>query len=263
MLPLSASQHQSARFLIFFSRMSPILTSVLLGLTAAGANVFGGAIIVQKHWERSYLRYFVALGAGFMLATALVEMVPESIELRGARAGFLILLGYLLIHFFEHTVTPHFHFGEETHADEFVHTHKSYSVLVGLLIHTFFDGIAIASGFIVSNWLGWLIFFAVFLHKIPEGFTVASVMLASGSSRGYAWGASVMLGAATVAGVMTMAVFRHEVSFGLPLSAGVTIYVAASDLIPEVNKEPGVRMALLVFVGVACVFVLDRFFHIH
>lgn len=243
--------------------MSPILTSLLLGLTAAGANVFGGAIIVQKHWERSYLRYFVALGAGFMLATALVEMVPESIELRGARAGFLILLGYLLVHFFEHTVTPHFHFGEETHADEFVHAHKGYSVLIGLLIHTFFDGIAIASGFIVSNWLGWIIFFAVFLHKIPEGFTVASVMLASGRSRGFAWGASVMLGVATVAGVMTMAIFRHEVAFGLPLSAGVTIYVAASDLIPEVNKEPGVRMALLVFVGVACLFALDHFFHVH
>jgi ZIP family zinc transporter/zinc and cadmium transporter len=51
------------------------------------------------------------------------------------------------------------------------------------------------------------------------------------------------------------------VSFGLPLSAGVTIYVAASDLIPEVNKEPGVKMALLVFVGAACMFLLDRFFH--
>ena len=162
--------------------------------------------------------------------------------------------------FFEHTVTPHFHFGEETHADEFVHAHKGYSVLIGLLIHTFFDGIAIASGFLVSQALGWIIFLAVFLHKIPEGFTISSVMLASGRSRAFAWGASVALGIATVAGVMTMAIFRHEVSFGLPLSAGVTIYVAASDLIPEVNKEPGVKMALLVFVGTACMFLLDRFF---
>jgi ZIP family zinc transporter/zinc and cadmium transporter len=243
--------------------MSPILTSVLLGLTAAGANVFGGAIIVQKNWQRSYLRYFVALGAGFMLATSLVEMVPESIQLRGPRAGFLVLLGYLLVHFFEHTVTPHFHFGEETHAHEFIHAHKGYSVLLGLLIHTFFDGIAIASGFIVSDWLGWIIFLAVFMHKIPEGFTIASVMLASGRSRGFAWGASVLLGLATIAGVMTMAAFGREVGFGLPLSAGVTIYVAASDLIPEVNQETGVRMAVLVFVGAASMFVLDRFFHIH
>jgi zinc and cadmium transporter len=241
--------------------MNPILLSILLGLTAAVANVFGGAIIVQKNWDRSYLRYFVALGAGFMLATSIVEMVPASVAMRGKTAAFLILVGYLIIHFFEHTVTPHFHFGEETHRDEFVDAHKGYSVLMGLLIHTFFDGIAIASGFLVSNWLGWIIFLAVFLHKIPEGFTVTSVMLASGRSRGTAWGASVLLGGATVAGVLTMAIFRHEVNAGLPLSAGVTIYVAASDLVPEVNKEPGVRMALLVFIGAGCLFLLDRFLH--
>ena len=243
--------------------MHPILLSLLLGLSAAAANVFGGAIIVQRRWERAYLKYFVALGAGFMLATALVEMVPASLELRGRSAGFLVLLGYLVIHFFEHTVTPHFHFGEETHRDQFVQAHKGYSVLMGLIIHTFFDGIAIASGFIISDWLGWVIFMAVFLHKIPEGFTIASVMLASGRSRGIAWGASVILGAATLAGVMTMAVFRHQVAFGLPLSAGVTIYVAASDLIPEVNREPGVGMALIVFVGVVFLFLLDRLFHVH
>jgi ZIP family zinc transporter/zinc and cadmium transporter len=197
--------------------MHPILLSILLGLTAAAANVFGGAIIVQKNWERAYLKYFVALGAGFMLATAIVELFPASIALQGKSAAFWVLVGYLIIHFFEHTVTPHFHFGEETHADEFVHSHTGYSVLIGLLIHTFFDGIAIASGFIVSNWLGWIVFLAVFLHKIPEGFTVASVMLAGGQSKKVAWGASVLLGAATLAGVLTMALFRHQVSYGLPL----------------------------------------------
>ena len=243
--------------------MHPITTSILLGLTAAAANIFGGAIIVQRHWERRYLRYFVAIGAGFMLGTALVEMGPESLEIRGKTAALLILLGYLIIHFFEHTVTPHFHFGEETHHDEFVHSHTGYSVLLGLIIHAFFDGIAIASGFLVSNWLGWIIFLAIFLHKIPEGFTISSVMLASGRSRGIAWGASIILGGATLAGVLTMAVFRHHVASGLPLAAGVTIYVAASDLVPEVNKEPAMKMAVLVVVGAALFLLLDHLFHVH
>jgi ZIP family zinc transporter/zinc and cadmium transporter len=136
-------------------------------------------------------------------------------------------------------------------------------VLLGLIIHTFFDGIAIASGFIVSDWLGWVIFLAIFLHKIPEGFTIASVMLASGQSRRTAWGASMLLGASTLAGVLTMALFRHQVSYGLPLSAGVTIYVAASDLMPEVNREPGVRMALVVLLGVGLLFLLDTLVHVH
>jgi len=242
--------------------MNPILLSVLLGLTAAAANVFGGALIVQRNWERRYLRYFVALGAGFMLATALVEMVPESLELSGRNGAVLVLLGYLIVHLFEHTISPHFHYGEETHAEEFADAHKRMSVLFGLMIHTFFDGIAITSGFLISPWLGWVIFLAVFLHKIPEGFTVTSVMLASGLSKGKSWFASVMLGLATLAGVLTMVAGQHAVGYGLPLAAGVTIYVAASDLMPEVNREPGVGMAVVVFVGVAVLFLLDRLFHL-
>ena len=240
--------------------MNPITLSILLGLTAAAANGLGGAVIVQKNWDRRYLRYFVALGSGFMLATALMEMLPESIQLAGANAPLLILVGYFLVHLFEHTVTPHFHFGEETHAEEFLAVHKGYSVLFGLAIHTFFDGISIASGFLVSSWLGWVIFLAVFLHKIPEGFTAASVMIASGRSKGVAWAASGILGAATLAGVVTMSIFSRAISAGLPLSAGVTLYVAASDLIPEVNKEPGISMAVVSFVGVAIVFMLHHFF---
>jgi zinc and cadmium transporter len=242
--------------------MNILVLSLLLGLTAAAANVFGGAILVQRHWDRRYLKYFMAVGAGFMLATSILEMIPQSIALTGEKAPLLILVGYFLIHFFEHAVTPHFHFGEETHHDE-VGGHRSTSVLVGLLIHTFFDGIAIASGFLVSRYLGWIIFLAVFLHKIPEGFTITSVFLASGSSRAKSWGASALLGAGTFAGVLAMAMTRHGVDVGLPISAGVTIYVAASDLIPEVNREQGVAMPLLVFAGVALMKGLDIAFHVH
>jgi ZIP family zinc transporter/zinc and cadmium transporter len=75
-----------------------------------------------------------------------------------------------------------------------------------------------------------------------------------------AWGASALLGIATLAGVLIMIGLRTGVTIGLPISAGVTIYVAASDLIPEVNREPGVGMALVVFVGVGLMFLLDHLF---
>jgi zinc and cadmium transporter len=240
--------------------MSALALTVILGLTAALADGVGGLIIIQGHWDRRYLRYFMAVGSGFMLATALIEMLPESLRIAPQRAPVFILLGYFIVHLFEHTLTAHFHFGEETHEDEFLHSHKSYSVLVGLIVHTFFDGIAIASGFLVSNWLGWLVFLAVFLHKIPEGLTVGSVMLASGHSRRMAFISSVILGASTLLGVFTMRALQPMLHLGLPLSTGVTLYVAASDLIPEVNKEPGIRVALLVFVGVAVLVVLDYWF---
>jgi ZIP family zinc transporter/zinc and cadmium transporter len=107
-----------------------------------------------------------------------------------------------------------------------------------------------------------VIFLAIFLHKLPEGFTVASLMLASGQSRRVALTSSAILGGATLAGVGLMYLLQGAVSDALPFSAGVTLYVAASDLIPEVNREPGAGVALLVFLGVALMFGLKTLFHI-
>lgn len=249
-----------------------ILLAGLLGVVAAAANLLGGVLVAHRQWSRRYLKYFIALGAGFMLATALIEMVPESVKLRAGRADsmfggtdavfILVLAGYFVVHFFEHTVAPHFHFGEETHHEEVHGAHASYTALLGLIIHTFFDGVAIASGLLVSTWLGGIIFLAIFLHKIPEGFTVASIMLASGQGKMAALTSSVILGAATLAGVALMFVLRGTLGDALPFSAGVTLYVAASDLIPEVNHEPGVGMAILVFLGVAVMVALKALFHL-
>jgi zinc and cadmium transporter len=243
--------------------MDSFTLSVLLGLTAGAANTVGGAVLLQRRWSREYLKYFVALGAGFMLAAAFLEMIPESFALAGSDAALYILIGYLIVHFAQHTLAGHFHFGEETHHEAFVHAHTGYSVLFGMMVHCFFDGIAIASGFLVSHWLGWIIFVAVFLHKLPEGFTVTSVMLAAGRTRRMALGASALLGVATLAGVVGMGALARGVAVALPLSAGVTIYVAATDLMPEVNREPGIKMALVFFLGVGLLFLLNLLFHPH
>ncbi len=244
------------------SNPSHTLLAVALGLTAAAANLAGGLLIVRRDWSQRYLKYFIALGAGFLLATAFLEMIPESLNLGGRTALVFVLAGYLLVHFFEHTLAPHFHFGEETHLEEVTPEHVSYAAVLGLVIHAFFDGVAIGSGFVVSAWLGGVIFLAVFLHKLPEGFTAASLMLASGRSRRAALGAAAMLGAATLVGVLLMNLLRTQVQQTLPLSAGVSIYVAASDLMPEVNREPGVRMALVVFLGVAIMLALRYLLHV-
>jgi len=257
---------------MFSTDTTRIAVGALLGLTAAGANVLGGSLVTHREWSRRYLHYFIALGAGFMLATALLEMIPESLKLQaetgsiffhGAGSVFLFVLGgYLLVHFFEHTVAPHFHFGEETHHEEISGAHASYAALLGLVIHTFFDGVAIASGLLVSTSLGVVIFLAIFLHKLPEGSTVASLMLASGQSRRMAFLSSVILGGSTLLGMGLMFAFGNVVSDALPFSAGVTLYVAASDLIPEVNREPGPMMALLVFLGVAILLGLKALFNV-
>jgi zinc and cadmium transporter len=233
-----------------------------LGLIAAAGNLIGGYFVVRRDWSRRYLQYFLALGAGYMLAVSFLDVIPESIRLSGERALLFVLLGFFLVHLFEHTIAPHFHFGEETHLDEMSHHHARNTILLGLIIHTFFDGVAIAAGFLVSVWLGTMIFVAVFLHKLPEGFTVASVVLASGQGRRNAIFAAGLLGAATLLGVLLTSVLQSQLKYALPISGGVTLYVAATDLLPEVNREPNWRMALLVFVGVATVLIMQQLFHV-
>jgi zinc transporter ZupT len=227
-----------------------------LGLFAGLADYLGGFLLVRRSPSARALRYFVALGAGFMLSAALLEMLPEAFAVNLHFAAPLILAGYCGVHLLEHTLVPHFHFGEETHHHEFISAKSSYSVLLGLATHTFFDGIAIGSGFVISSWLGWVLFVAVFLHKVPEGFTVASVMLAGGQGQKAALNSALFLGATTVLGVLAINLEPSWVKVGLPLSAGVTIYVAATDLVPEVNREPGVRMAMVFFAGVVLFFLL-------
>jgi ZIP family zinc transporter/zinc and cadmium transporter len=234
--------------------------SLTLGIVAGLANLFGGAIVSARPWSRAFLSLFIALGAGFMLATAITEMVPESLILAPRSGPALILLGYFIVHYFEHAWPAHFHFGEETHTDKFVNPSVAYTALAGLTIHTFFDGVAITSGFLVSPWLGTVIFGATILHNVPEGFTMASIMVAAKRSRSAGLMAAGVLGISRIVGVLAMALAHRWVNYGLALSAGVTLYVAASDLIPEVNKMARPKYALAVAAGVAMVLVMRYFF---
>jgi zinc transporter ZupT len=254
------------------------MTSLLLfGLLAAAANVLGGLVLIKSGAHRlgeRFLKYLVALGAGFMLAAIFIEILPTTIDVwtRSSQgkseavsgAMTLLLAGYLSIQFFEHTLAPHFHFGAETHPESFMRPSAAYAAVGGLWIHTFFDGVSIASAFLVNFKVGILVFIAILLHKMPEGFTVASIMLATGHSTQKALIATAAIGAATIAGVIGVGILdarmSNAVGYALPFSAGVTLYVAASDLIPEVNhkEERNPRVSIVVFAGVALFYLLHR-----
>jgi len=216
-------------------------------LIAASANVLGAVAVTSRaRWSMRALDGMVALSAGFMIAVSLGELLPESIARGGRAAALAALAGYLLVHLTQHTFARHFHFGEETHE---VTASVSASALVGLLLHTFFDGVAIASGFAVSPALGFLVFMAVVLHKLPEGLAISSLFLAAGAGRRAALGAATALGVATVAGVLLTEYLTGLQAIGLAISAGVTLYVAASNLVPQFQSKPGWRMPISFFAG--------------
>jgi ZIP family zinc transporter/zinc and cadmium transporter len=231
------------------------VSTLWFAVAAALGNLAGALAVVRS--SRRELRVIdacLAFGAGFMLAVAMLGVLPEVLR-DGTDGALYVLIGYFAVHLAQHVLTPHFHFGEETHR---VSRSAGISALLGLTLHTFFDGVAIASGFLVSGELGVLLFLAVLLHKLPEGVTIASVMVAGGQTRARALGAAAVLGLATILGVVLTEVVAPLATHGLALSAGVTIYVAASNLVPEFQAKRGWPSALAFFGGAMGFFLTER-----
>src|SRR2546422_435095 len=125
----------------------PVSNAFGYALVAALGNVVGALAVTRRAArELALIEHFVAFGAGFMLAVALVEVLPEAFARSGTVAPALVLAGYLAVHFTQQTLTPHFHFGEAAHA---VNRVAGTSALVGLLLHTLFDCVARARGVVV------------------------------------------------------------------------------------------------------------------
>jgi zinc and cadmium transporter len=231
-------------------------TALLYTAVAASANIIGAAAVVShSRWSVRALDNMIALSAGFMVSVALLDLIPDAINIHGESAAVVILIGYLLVHLTQHTLAPHFHFGEEVH-----HVTKlvSFSALAGLMLHTFVDGVAIASGFGVSHALGLLVFVAILLHKLPEGLAISSLFLASGESRGAALGASGALAASSLLGALLTQQVPILGQYGLPLAGGVTLYVGASNLVPEFQGKKGWGLPLSFFLGCALYYLARR-----
>ena len=235
-----------------------MLSGVIYAVLAAGGDVAGGALVLwrARHGRRT-VAVLTGFGAGFMLAVVVLGMLPRVFD--GAGGFVAVLAGYLIVHLTQHTLTPHFHFGEETHTDAMVSRRVGLWALVGLLPHSFFDGVAISSGFLENARLGVLIFLGIILHKIPTGVSLASVMLASGNTRGRTMLAVTAIGFATILGAAITPLVAPIAHYGLPLAAGVTLYVAASNMIPEAQHERSWDVQGGVFAGVLAFVVLEAF----
>ncbi len=213
------------------------MSALIYSFVAALGNLAGAAAVTARpRWSPRALELLLAFSAGFLVVISIVGLLPEAIAHGGAGAAVIILAGFLLVHLTQHALVGHFHFGEETHH---VSPAVSVSALVGLLLHTFVDGVAIASAFHVSNELGVLVFGAIFLHKVPEGLAIASLWIAAGRSRGRAFAAAAALGLSTVLGVIFTDLVDPLGEWGLALAAGVTLYVGGSNLIPEFQGKAG------------------------
>jgi zinc transporter ZupT len=247
-----------------------VFLGIILSIIAAGAQIGGGMLALQtKRFPHNWERTLLALGAGFLLALVFVDLIPESFRLTANpdHSVIAMLLGFSVLHFFEHTLVTHFHFGEETHHHPGISHSSALGAVGGLTLHAFFDGMSIAAVSTAKSSMGILISVAVLLHKIPEGLTVASVMVAGNRSRKETMNAGFILGLSTILGALIVFFFvsfdEALIGFLFAFSAGAALYVGACDLIPEINKTRGRKAPILVFLGMMLFYLgkvlLDQF----
>jgi zinc transporter ZupT len=236
---------------------------LLLAFIASLAVILGGTLIIsRKSWPTRVQETLLALSAGFILSLVFLKLVPVSFEFIGENAAIWILIGFATVHFFEHTIVGHLHFGEETHPDVLISKTTGYSAFVGLFTHAFFDGLSISVGFQYDFYIGLLIFFAILLHKFPEGLTIGSIMMTAGFPRKLVLYSAIGIGLATFLGACSVFLLENVdarlAGIAFAFSAGTVTYVGASDLIPEVNKTKSRLPPILVFAGMILFYLSEK-----
>lgn len=236
---------------------------LLLAFIASLAVILGGTLIIsRKSWPTRVQETLLALSAGFILSLVFLKLVPVSFEFIGENAAIWILIGFATVHFFEHTIVGHLHFGEETHHDVMISKTTGYSAFVGLFTHAFFDGLSISVGFQYDFYIGLLIFFAILLHKFPEGLTIGSIMMTAGFPRKLVLYSAIGIGLATFLGACSVFLLENVdarlAGIAFAFSAGTVTYVGASDLIPEVNKTKSRLPPILVFAGMILFYLSEK-----
>lgn len=233
-----------------------------LGMLTALANILGSALAV---WRREPSRRFTAaalgFSGGFVLAAALLEMLPESLS-RGPTMPSFVAIGYLLLFLIEQFANVHLHsLPEDQHTLLITGTAGSAS-LIAFNIHDLIDGLAIGAGMIARPELGILVFLSVLLHEIPAGFVIAAIMRSAGYGRWTAMAAGASLGFVTIIGIV-LPFWAGELNpffadMLLAFAAGNFIYVGATLLVPLSESGKSRSITLLVVLGFAIFYGSSR-----
>lgn len=214
------------------------------------------------------LLFLVAFSAGALMGGAFLHLIPESLVRAGLEEKTIILIflylisGFCLFFIMEQFIKWHHH--HSTRHPEI--KPFSYLILFSDGLHNFIDGLVIAGSFIVGTSTGLITTLAVVLHEIPQEIGDFAVLIYGGFKKTKALFlnfASAVL--AILGGLIGFFVFRemNNVSFLLPFTAGAFIYIAASDLIPQIKEESGIKKSLIHFLlflaGIAMMFFMKMF----
>lgn len=233
------------------STLGNILLFTFLGSIGA---LLGGVILLSKEKASRKLSHFLAsFAAGTLLGAAFFDLLPEAAhqaEETGIDVFLWTFIGiaiFFLIERFIHT----FHHHENYDGHDVRHESRTTIplIIISDTLHNFLDGVVIAATFLVNIPLGVITTFAVIAHEIPQEIGDMGLLVHKGMKRGRVIFVNIVSACAAFAGaVLTYIVgvkLVEQLSIFLALTAGFFIYIALSDLIPEIHHEKRKGYALL------------------
>lgn len=242
--------------------MNQFWSILIYGLLAGAATLAGIYLVMLKEdWSRRNSILLISFSAGVLLSVGLGHLLPEA-ETSVANAPFWLLTSFVFFYIIEHSLILHtcFESGEcEAHPIDRI-------ALIGLGFHSLLDGIVIGVSFEISVALGAVATLSVILHKLPDGISMSSILLHSGYKRSrillYSW----LVALATPIGAIGSFILLRDLSPNilgilLAVAAGSFLYVAATDLIPEIHKKSQLLNIILVVLGIAFPFLVRALFN--
>jgi zinc and cadmium transporter len=251
-----------------------LITLVAIFLVQALAVAAAWVLRLREERIRGSLPYLVAVAVGVLLATALLHLLPESVEALGNRRGLWLALGLTLLVLFalervftaltgvaaEQLPVPGVaHHGPDGAGPGCAHLHTSgrklgpVNLVAASSLHSFVDGTAIATAFAVNTRLGLLTAVAVALHEVPHRMGDVAVLLHLGVKPGRAMRYAVLVALPSLVGAAVVLAlgYGHAGLFRwlLPVSAGSFLYIAGANLLPEIPAPRDLRMAVLQLVA--------------
>jgi zinc and cadmium transporter len=246
------------------------LLATALGLSLLGS--FGGLLVASalllfnESVRTRLVPWLVSYAVGALLGASLLGLLPEALaELPPQQVLASLLAGIVLFFMLEKLVLL-----RHCHTDQCqVHGAAAQLVIIGDAFHNFIDGAIIAAAVLTSLPLGINTAIAIAAHEIPQEVGDVAILLHSGYSRTRALVLNIASAAAGLAGSLLgyslVSVLPHVRPFVLAFSAASMLYIAMSDLIPDLHRgtvdRNSLRQVLLIAAGIATVVVFERFTH--
>ncbi len=208
------------------------LVSVILVSLVSLIGIF--TLTLKEKRFRELLHYFVAFSVGALFGDAFIHLIPEAYETYEPITTSLGIIAGILIFFLVEKVIHWRHCHEEKHVHAF-----AYVNLIGDALHNFIDGIVIATSFIVSVPAGIATTVAVVVHEIPQEIGDFAILLKAGMTKFQALKFNFLSALAAIVGAVLTLAFATDylTQYLVPLAIGSFIYLAGSDLVPQLHEE--------------------------